>query len=260
MSDNREFAPMHEFLTGFEKYNSEVPIYLESPFSDAALKALKDDIEKYVHSVEPFVDDLSTKEHPPMHAPRIMMPLSRLVCQFDVPKIVEEEMDAFIKPLYSEELRLAHHSYLDYSPKYSDYKIAPSLPPHIDAAETILTFNYMIDGNVDWPLYVDDKRYDLKTGDAVIFSSLNQPHFRPKRHWRKDDYIVIFSVNYSPVTDWRFTGLGDPIDIRFKKEERAAYQEKLQNHPKMIASWQLYNSLAESEGIPNDVHGIVEEI
>jgi hypothetical protein len=257
--DMNNIAPMHKYLTGFEKYSSDLPIYIEDALSPEAVESILKAFEDVTNGVDLKVDDLSSPKHPERYAPRIMAELSRLVVEFPFPEIAEKEMDAVILPLYQEPLKLSHFSYLDYAPKYSDYKVAPSLPPHIDAAETILTFNYQIGGNIDWEIYIDGEPHSLKTGDALIFSSLNQVHWRPKRVWGRDDFVKILTVNYSPLDNWRFTGQVDPLDVRYHKEQRQKYVDELNSHPRFLSAWSLYNGMGEEAGIPSNVHGIVEE-
>lgn len=251
---------MFKYLTGFEKYNSELPIYVENALSPEALDAINQTLNDILGNRESFtVEDLSIREHPPHYEPRIMENLSRLVVEFEFPEIAEKEIDAQILPLYQEDIKLAHFSYLDYAPKYSNYRVAPSLPPHIDAAEAILTFNYQMGGNIDWDLYIDGRPHSLKTGDAIIFSSLNQVHWRPKRAWGKDDFVQILSINYSPLDNWRFTKQTDPIDPRANPEARQKYIDELNVHPRFISAWTIYNKMGEELGFSTDIHGIVKE-
>ncbi|MEY4335069.1 MAG: hypothetical protein RLZZ196_3819, partial [Bacteroidota bacterium] len=184
-----------------------------------------------------------------------MTHISRQVIDFACPKDIEKKLDDIIKPLYQEEIGLCHYNYIDYNPKYGNGIYSPALPPHIDTAETPLTFNYQIGGNIDWEIFIEDKPYSLKTGDAIIFSSLNQVHWRPKRKWKQGEYVEILTMNWSPLTSWAFTGKIDPIDaVRFP-DKLKEYTDNLGKRPEFQKAWSIYNKMGEEIGIPFDKHG-----
>jgi hypothetical protein len=164
-------------------------------------------------------------------------------------------MDDYAKPLHKGEIKLCHYSYIDYDLRHGENRYAPSLPPHIDNTETLVTFNYMLDGNIDWEIYIDNKPYSLKSGDAIMFSAVNQVHFRPKRFWKPGEFVKILTFDYSPLTDWRFTGKDYPLDALKYQDTIKKYIEELQQHPRMQESWDLYNDLGLKIGIPVDKHG-----
>lgn len=244
---------LHKYLTDFSEYNTVPPLYIKNPLS-----------EKHVAMVRDILDDLEYKygivdasEQSHHHQPRIMRDLSRVVTEFEMPQEIEKIIDGYILPMYKHPIKLSHFSYLGYDGKYSDYEITPSLPPHIDAAHTLLTFNYQLGGNFDWDLYVDGEKYELRNNDAVIFSSVNQVHWRPKRKWQKGDFCEILTVNYSPLDDWRFDPHGiDPLQA--DPELLSKYQEDLDNHPRMQKSWQIYNDMGLELGIPAELHGVFD--
>jgi hypothetical protein len=118
-----------------------------------------------------------------------------------------------------------------------------------------MTFNFRVGGNIDWELYVDGKPYSLEVGDAIIFSSLNQVHWRPKRYWDKEEFVEIISFNYSPLDNWRFTGEPDPIDPRFFPLQRQRHNDKLNQREEFIDAWRIYNEDGLRIGIPTDRHG-----
>jgi hypothetical protein len=118
----------------------------------------------------------------------------------------------------------------------------------------------MLDGNIDWELYIDDKKYTLEKGQAIVFSALNQPHFRPKRKWKKGEFVKILTFDYSPLSDFRFTGGEYALDLERFPERLKPYLDAVNSHPKMQASWMLYNSLGIESGIADpEIHATWEE-
>lgn len=245
---------MHKYLTDFNEYNTVPPVYLEKPLSDEDIAEVRAILMKA--EVTYGIVDASQQSH--HYQPRIMKDLSRLVTEFKMPESIEQKINQYILPMYKKEIKLSHFSYLGYDPKYSDYKITPALPPHIDAANTLLTFNFQIGGNIDWDIYVDGERFELKNGDALVFSAVNQIHWRPKRKWKKGDFTEILTVNFSPLDDWRFDPMGiDPLQADDELLQR--YMKDLDENPRMRKAWDLYNEMGNELGIPRELHGVFEE-
>lgn len=256
-------APMHKYLTGFDRYNKALPIYIEKPFTDDQVLRLRNTIEQNKQrQAEHFAlpGDQEIHYGKDRMDPKIITHMSRAMVEFICPQDIELTMDQYVKPIYDGDVRLTHYNYIDYSLKYSDGITAPSLPPHIDADENLITFNYQIGGNIeDWQVWVDDQPYDLKTGDAIIFSAVNQVHWRPKRNWKQGEFLEIVSFDYCPPTNYRWTGQDNPIDPLFFPEERLVYTTGLMQHKEFKTAWEIYRSMGREIGIDNDsLGGIVE--
>ncbi len=252
-------AKMHEYLTGFDRYAQELPIYLEKPFSDSQVAQLRSVIEAnraLMNTGEGYQAVPGDQEQyygASRYHPKKIVHMSRLLIEFDCPPEVEAVMDEICKPIHKDDVVLTHYNYIDYNMSYGDGKHAPALPPHLDADENLVTFNYMIGGNVDdWTLWVDDKPYDLKVNDAIIFSAVNQVHWRSKRKWKPGEFVEIVSFDYCPTTNYRWTGEMNPIDPQLRYEERKAYQDAVNEHPKMQLAWNIYNAEGLKDGIPQE--------
>jgi hypothetical protein len=240
-------AAIHKYLTNFDRYNKELPVYIEKPFSKTELEQLNSSIKEalsipFASEVLPGDKEEFTSSTTRL-APRIMTHMSRMVAEFFCPESIESVMDSYCKPIHKDEIKLAHYSYIDYNLKYGDERYEPRLPPHIDSTENLVTFNYQLDGNIDWDLYVDNKPYKLKTGDAIIFSAVNQVHWRPNRKWEKGDFLKIVSFDYSPPGDWAFTGQDDPIDPVKYPEKLKEYFEDLKTKKPYQDAWNMYNEM-----------------
>lgn len=250
---------MHDYLTGFDKFNLDVPFFVEKPFSDEQITTLRSIIES-ARTERPLASLPSAGDKEEFMSmdrfdPRIMTHMSRMVIEFECPQYIEDIMDSYVLPVYKEPIKLGHYSYLDYNMKYGDGRYFPSLPPHIDAANTLVTFNYCLDTNIEWDIYVDNVAYDLKAGDALVFSAINQVHWRPKREWKPGDFCEILTFDYSPLDDWRFTTGLDPLDQRYHKDRFDAHMADLATRKEFTDAWDLYNKLGLENGIPTDQHG-----
>lgn len=254
----RPAAPMWQYLTDMDKYNVNLPVYVEKPFSQDQIDRLEAIIAEKLSVVpEYFLLPGGQEEYrgSNWHDPKKVVHMSREMVEFDAPSDIEQTMDKYVKPLYSEEIKLCHYSYIDYDLRHGDGRYVPALPPHIDNTETLVTFNYMLDGNIDWDIYIDGKRYELKKGDAILFSAINQIHWRPKRNWKEGEFVKILTFDYSPLTDWRFTGDWYPLDpLRFP-EVVEKYLQEVAELPRMKLAWEQYNQDGLELGIPVDKFG-----
>ena len=254
---------MWDYLSeDMSKYKDSLPIYVSKPFSDEQVSELKDLFSELL-SVKPeyYLVPGGQEEYRGRNwfDPKKVKHMSREMVEFEAPKSLEAVMDIFVKPLYSEDIKLCHYSYIDYDPRHGDGEYAPALPPHIDNTNTMVTFNYMLDGNIDWDIYIDGELYSLKPGDAIMFSAVNQPHFRPKRKWKKGEFVKIVTFDYSPLDDWRFLSQEYPLDPLKYQDRLTSYLEAVNSDPRMQKAWMQYNALGESLGIPSDVHGLLED-
>jgi hypothetical protein len=253
---------MHDYLSGFDKFNVEVPFYVEKPFTQKQVDDLKNIIVKAKEDRPLASIPAATEKEEYMSMdrfdPRIMTHMSRMVIEFECTKEAEDVMNSYVLPVYKDTIKLGHYSYLDYNMKYGEKKYFPSLPPHIDAANTLVTFNYCLDTNIDWDVYVDNKPYALKAGDALVFSAVNQVHWRPKREWSEGDFCEILTFDYSPLDDWRFTNGQDPLDPRFHSDRITAHMQDLTTRKEYIDAWDLYNNLGLEIGLDQDTHGKIK--
>jgi len=261
---NKFTAPgMWDYLSeDMSKYTSDLPVYVTKPFSDQQVEDLKQMFNDLL-SVSPdyYLVPGGQEEYRGKNwfDPKKVKHMSREMVEFEAPESLEKIMDSYVKPIYSEDIKLCHYSYIDYDPRHGDGEYAPSLPPHIDNTNTLITFNYMLDGNVDWDIYIDGKPYSLKAGDAIMFSAVNQPHFRPKRKWKEGEFVKIVTFDYSPLDDWRFLKEDYPLDPLKYESRIQEYLELVNSHPRMQDSWMLYNGLGNDLGIPGDLHGTLEK-
>jgi hypothetical protein len=259
-----KISGMHDYLSGFDKFNVDIPIYVKNPFNEDQIFGLRKIIEN-ARTNRPLANipsGTSQEEFISLDRfdPRIMTHMSRMVLEFECTKEAEEVMDSYVLPIYKEDIKLGHYSYLDYNIKYGEGRYFPSLPPHIDAANTLVTFNYCLDTNIDWDIYVDNVKYELKKGDALIFSAVNQVHWRPKREWSAGEFCEIISFDYTLPTDWRFKEDGeDPIDPRTNKERREAYMTDLKTRKEFTGAWDLYNKLGLELKIDENTHGKIKD-
>jgi len=105
------------------------------------------------------------------------------------------------------------------------FHFKPSLFPHFDETfkEPRFTFDYQINGNVDWPLVVaPDKKFVLKNNQALTFSGTHQIHWREPQHFTDDQYVEMIFFHFSdPTVGQKSEELNEQMiaqAIRYKSE------------------------------------------
>lgn len=268
MTHQTNIPGLHKYLTGFEKYNKALPFYIKDLFNKDQIDRLRSIIEEN-RKIESFVigdrvEDgyIRQSEFKSRYQPKIPKNMSRMLIEFDMPEDCEQLLDSIAKPLHQEEIALCHWNYIDYNKKYGYGDNSPALPPHLDADENLVTINYCLDTNIEWDLYVgnwnDTKnftRYTLRAGETIVFSAVNQIHWRPKRKFKDGDFCEIISMDYCPINSYRFTGETNPIDPEIHPDRRKIYLDELQSRPDMAAAFDLWNKEGLQDGILKESMG-----
>lgn len=261
-------ASLHKYLTGFEEYNIKLPFYVNDLFSKNEILTLKNLIEEN-RKLDPFiigdkVEDgyIRTSIEQNRYQPKIAKNMARMLIEFDMPKNIEENLDLVAKPVHKDDLALCHYNYIDYNLKYGYGNNSPALPPHLDSDENLVTVNYCLDSNIEWDLYISNQedssnftRYTLEPGKTIVFSAVNQIHWRPKRKFKEGEFCEIISMDYCRKTNYRFTGEDNPIDPEKYMPERKKYLDELHKRNDMRLAFDLWNKEGRQIGIDDRSFG-----
>lgn len=94
---------------------------------------------------------------------------------------------------YGEELEVIDFSQTRYS---LDFGPVVQLPPHYDTKpiETLI-FDIQVFSNHDWDLVIEGEHYKLNNGDAVLFASTTQCHWRQEKEFNKEDETSLIFIS-----------------------------------------------------------------
>jgi hypothetical protein len=268
MTTQNSVPGLHKYLTGFENYTKPLPFYIEDLFTAEQDAEIRRRIEEN-RLIEPFfigdkIEDgyIRQSEFKSRYQPKIPRNMARMLIEFDMPEDCEKRLDEIAKPLYKGDIALCHWNYIDYNINYGYGDNSPALPPHLDADENLVTINYCPNTNIDWDLYVsnwDDTnnftKYSLKSGQTIVFSAVNQIHWRPKRKFKEGEFCEIISMDYCPTTSYRFTGEDNPIDPEKNKDKRKKYLDELQSRQDMQSAFRKWNEDGILDGISTESMG-----
>lgn len=128
----------------------------------------------------------------------------------DIPNIIVNK----IKNLFNDkQLLLEDIGFARYS---RDGKNNPSLVPHFDAFKSgRFTLDIQLKSNIDWAIYVEDKKFDLNYNQGLIFSGTHQIHWREPKEFLESDYIDMMFCHFKKINS---------IDINL--EEKITIMEK----------------------------------
>lgn len=93
-----------------------------------------------------------------------------------------------------------HARYANVTSNCGKYHYKPALFPHHDETfkEPRFTFDYQINGNVEWPIVVEpDKKFLLKNNQAVTFSGTHQIHWREPQDFEDDQYVEMVFFHFT---------------------------------------------------------------
>jgi len=143
-----------------------------------------------------------------------------------------KRVEQFSSDAYGEELELADFSLAKYS---ADYGWEVKLYPHYDSRpiET-LVFDLQIYSNHKWDIVIEGKEYDLKNGQAVLFSGTNQIHWRENKKINpgEETYLIFFWLRHKKQR--KYTDVYDNI---MKKRKNLLIQETgITDEPKKITT------------------------
>lgn len=100
----------------------------------------------------------------------------------------------------------------------------PSLFPHVDETfkQPRVTFDYQLNGNVDWDIIVEDRVISLKNNQAGTFSGTHQVHWREPKKFEDDQFIEMIFCHFSDPSEDET----NPSDAKAIAEKAAEYKKQ----------------------------------
>lgn len=126
---------------------------------------------------------------------------------------------------YNKTLYLASCYYSEYNLKYGN----PTLSIHTDQSPSVFTIDYQLDSNIDWPVYVEGKEFNLKNNQAVTINVNSQAHWRPKRIFAHGEYIKMIYFHF--------------IDLSIKNPKILTKEEMVPMQQKWNHLWEFPENL-----------------
>lgn len=126
----------------------------------------------------------------------------------------------------NDNLVLTEYCYAKYQNVTSECgkKFRPSLFPHVDETfkQPRFTFDYQLNGNIDWDIIVEDRVISLKSNQAGTFSGTHQVHWREPKKFEDDQFIEMIFCHFSDPSE----GPVDPEHAKAIAEKAAEYKKQ----------------------------------
>ena len=142
------------------------------------------------------------------------------ISDFRMPLSIEKKIISYVEKItglsgFEMEYQFSRYELLDLNGKTE----IPNLKPHFDRFnEPRFTFDYQINSNISWPLYVEGKEFILKNNQALTFSGTHQIHWRSSRDFIPGEFLeMIFCHLY--LKDNEGTLSLDHFDLMDDKSE-----------------------------------------
>lgn len=160
-------------------------------FNKHEIEMLEDSISKYTHVLKLDEPQLGRTRYD-IHA---------------LPKEIIQKVQGIANEI-NNNLKFDFAYYVEYSSEYGQ----PSLPVHTDSVHSKLVIDYQLESNIDWSIYVDGNKFNLKDNDCLTINVNSQAHWRPQRKFIDGESLkMVF---------FHFLDKEDPKAKILSKEER----------------------------------------
>jgi hypothetical protein len=179
--------------TGHEPKNKIVPHIVKNFFTDEELEVLLA-IIKY---------QKNAKDLEKFFYPLILPELARMQIDVMYPENIRRKLEKFASEIVGEEVFMFHNRYLSYSKEHSP-GVNPKLPVHYDLNNYFskLTMDYQLDSNIDWPIVIEGKSFNLEYRDLLVFWGTGQAHWREPILFRDGDRTEVLTMHFSKKDDY----------------------------------------------------------
>lgn len=215
--------------TGYAPKNNITPHIIRDFFTQEEL-----DVILAIVKYQKIAKDLNE-----FYAPLILPKMARMQIEVMYPIHIQRKLEQFASEMVGEEVLMYHNSYLSYN-KIHNPEANPKLPPHYDSDNYFskLTIDYQLDSNISWPITIEERTFDLKYGDLLVFWGAGQAHWREPVLFKDGDSTEVLTMHFSRRQDFEALNLParapeerqkridrwmqDPIFSRYQSE----YKEK----------------------------------
>jgi hypothetical protein len=143
-----------------------------------------------------------------------------------VPNNILEKILSVAKLEYKKNVKI--HSI--YSTTYSREFGRPQLVPHKDNSGSVFIIDYLLDGNINWPIVVEGEEFLLINNQALITDVCNNLHWRNPRKFADEEFLtMIYFLFYDPEIEIK-DKTGEELNASYTKEDleqRMLYNKRL---------------------------------
>jgi hypothetical protein len=196
--------------TGYEPKNKIVPQIIKGFLTAEEVEVLLS-IVKY---------QKKAKDLDEFYSPLVLLSIARMQIEVMYLEPIQKKLEDFASKIVGEEVFMYRNSYLSYNKKHN-INANPKLPVHYDLDNYFskLTMYCQLYTNIDWPIVIEDKSFNLEYGDLLIFWGAGQAHWREPVLFKEGDNTEILTMHFSTKKDFE--------DLNFVTKSPELREEKI---------------------------------
>lgn len=133
----------------------------------------------------------------------------KLIGLDDLDKKIIDKVEFQIKELYKKDLKVKDIGFMRFKKEYGD----PKLLPHVDDYACEVVFDYQLNTNKKWDLFIEGNRVELSDNDAVCFEGEAEAHWREKIKFNDDEFVEMICFNCVGNDHWRNSSDINPNEL-----------------------------------------------
>lgn len=161
-----------------------VPTVIKNVLDEADLKLIRDHFNNYPE------ESIRVQGHNGQGAINI---------NFSDKKHIIEKIEKIVSDICGEEIEVLEVNATRYSPSFGWFV---KFGPHYDARPVeMFVFDYHVQTNEDWGVFVEGKKFNIDDNDALLFNGTGQVHWREPKKLSKDaniDVILFWMQHKNP--------------------------------------------------------------
>lgn len=139
---------------------------------------------------------------------KVYRPTGRKLIGLDnIDKNIIDKVESCVTKLYNKNLIVKDIGFMRFKKQYGK----PKLLPHKDDYACEVVFDYQINTNKKWDLFIEGKRVELEDNDAVCFEGEKEAHWREKTSFNDDDFVEMICFNCIGDNHWRHKTEYNPL-------------------------------------------------
>lgn len=158
------------------------------------------------------------------HSTSIVGIYAQKVWFVDIPQFIKDKVTQIMSEANNQRLKLEEISFARYSKEYGDF---PVLTPHYDNTfkQPRITLDIQLKSNINWPIVVEGRTFQLKDRDGLTFSGTHQIHWREIVELKDNDFVEMLFCHFS---------LENKSDITI--DEKIKIEQKMMLHSNQFAT------------------------
>lgn len=131
----------------------------------------------------------------------------KLIGLDNLDKSIIDKVEQCVNNVYNKNLIVKDIGFMRFKKEYG----APKLLPHKDDYACEVVFDYQVQTNKKWDLFIEGNKVELSDNDAVCFEGEKEAHWREKVLFNDDEFVEMICFNCIGDNHWRHNSDKNPM-------------------------------------------------